>query len=145
MGVCPDRRILCLPRVAASLTALVIMRRVVLKTWPGVGPLLVTLAAFHPIVFFYAGAVRWYPFAFLADALRAWAIWCALAVWVVRRDALSRIIAAVYVVVTTLIVMATANHYLLDVAAGALTAGVSVTFALIWERRRRADRVVATP
>jgi membrane-associated phospholipid phosphatase len=42
-------------------------------------------------------------------------------------------------------VMATANHYLLDVAAGALTAGVSVTFALIWERRRRADRVVATP
>jgi hypothetical protein len=77
MGVCPDRRILCLPRVAASLTALVIMRRVVLKTWPGVGPLLVTLAAFHPIVFFYAGAVRWYPFAFLADALRAWAIWCA--------------------------------------------------------------------
>lgn len=75
MSGCPDRRILCLPRVAASLMALVIMRRVVLKAWPGVGPLLVTLAAFHPLVFFYAGAVRWYPFAFLADALRSWAIW----------------------------------------------------------------------
>lgn len=34
----------------------------------------VWLAAFHPVLFFYAGAARWYPFAFLADALRRWAL-----------------------------------------------------------------------
>jgi len=72
----------------------------------------------------------------------AWAIWCALAVWVVRRDAISRTIAVAYVGVTSIIVIATANHYLLDVAAGALTAAVSVAFALIWERCRRPSRVV---
>ena len=72
----------------------------------------------------------------------AWAIWCALAVWTVRRDAVSRTIAIVYVVVTSVIVIATANHYLLDVAAGVLTASVSLTFALLWERRRRPARVI---
>lgn len=33
------------------------------------------LAAFHPIVFMYAGAARWYPFLLLAHALRARALW----------------------------------------------------------------------
>jgi len=72
----------------------------------------------------------------------AWAIWCALAVWVVRPDTISRVIAAVYIVITSLIVIATANHYLLDAAAGALTATVSAVVALAWERRRRPSRVV---
>jgi hypothetical protein len=74
-AVCPDRRILCFPRLAASLAAILILRRVVLRQWPRVGPTVATLAAFHPVVFMYAGAARWYPFAFLADALRAWALW----------------------------------------------------------------------
>ena len=43
--------------------------------WPKASPLWTALAAFHPIVFLYGGAVRWYAFAFLADALRAWALW----------------------------------------------------------------------
>jgi hypothetical protein len=122
--------------------------------YPVAPPRMLAAAGFVDIVSVTHAIGAWSTGAFASQANEyaampslhvAWAIWCALAVWVVRRDALSRIIAAVYVVVTTLIVMATANHYLLDVAAGALTAGVSVTFALIWERRRRADRVVATP
>lgn len=75
MVVCPDRRLLCFPRLAASLAAIILLRRVVLRQWPRAGPTVVALAAFHPVVFMYAGAVRWYPFAFLADALRAWALW----------------------------------------------------------------------
>jgi hypothetical protein len=75
VAVCPDRRLLSLPRLAASLAAIVFLRRVVLQQWPRVGLTVATLAAFHPILFMYAGAVRWYPFAFLADAIRAWALW----------------------------------------------------------------------
>jgi hypothetical protein len=74
-AVVPDRRILCFPRLAASLAAVLILRSVVLQRWPRVGPTVATLAAFHPLVFMYAGAVRWYPLAFLSDALRAWALW----------------------------------------------------------------------
>jgi hypothetical protein len=75
IALCPDRRILCLPRLAASMAAILILRRVVARHCPRVGVTAATLAAFHPIVFMYAGAVRWYPFAFLADALRAWGLW----------------------------------------------------------------------
>jgi hypothetical protein len=74
-AVCADRRILCVPRLVASLAGILVLRRVVLRQWPEVGPTVATLAAFHPVVFMYAGAVRWYPFALLADAVRAWALW----------------------------------------------------------------------
>jgi hypothetical protein len=75
VSLCPDRRILCLPRVAASLAAILLLRQVVMRQWPRLGPFAPALAAFHPIVFMYAGAARWYPYAFLADAVRAWALW----------------------------------------------------------------------
>jgi len=64
----------------------------------------------------------------------AWALWCAVAVWSIRRDVLSRTIAVAYAVLTALVVMATANHYFLDVAAGVATTAVSVGVALLWER-----------
>jgi hypothetical protein len=41
----------------------------------GLSRLSMALALLHPIVFMYGGAARWYPFALLADALRAWALW----------------------------------------------------------------------
>jgi hypothetical protein len=65
-----------------------------------------------------------------------WAVWCALAVWAFRRDALSRGLACAYVVVTSVVVMATANHFFLDVAAGVAAAAVSGAAAWWWERRR---------
>jgi hypothetical protein len=70
----------------------------------------------------------------------AWALWCVFAVWSVRRDVLSRAIAVAYAAVTAIAVLATANHYFLDVAAGMLTAAVAAGAALAWERRRPAVR-----
>jgi hypothetical protein len=67
-----------------------------------------------------------------------WAVWCAVAVWVVRRDVLSRALACVYIVATAVVVMATANHYFLDVVAGAAAGGVSVLAAWWWQQRRAA-------
>jgi len=76
----------------------------------------------------------------------AWALWCAVALWSIRRDVVSRTIAVGYAVMTAVVVMATANHYFLDVAAGVATTAVSVGVATVWERhsplRRGARRGV---
>ena len=78
----------------------------------------------------------------------AWALWCAGAVWLVRKDWISRAVAVAYAVGTSVIVLATANHYFLDVAAGAATAAVAYgTAVTVARRRERAghERVAAAP
>lgn len=71
----------------------------------------------------------------------AWALWCAGAIWLVRKDPLSRIVAVAYATGTAVIVLATANHYFLDVAAGAATTVVAYGMAVAVARRReRAGR-----
>jgi hypothetical protein len=52
----------------------------------------------------------------------AWAVWCALAIYPVARHWTVRVLAIAYPLVTTLVVVATGNHFFLDVAAGALLA-----------------------
>jgi hypothetical protein len=73
----PDRRVLPIPRIVASFTAIVLLRDVARRRWTASPPVWTALAAFHPVVFMFVGAVRWYPFALLADGLRAWALWAA--------------------------------------------------------------------
>jgi membrane-associated phospholipid phosphatase len=55
----------------------------------------------------------------------AWAVWCALALYPVVRHWALRALAVAYPLVTTLVVVATGNHYFLDVIAGALLACVT--------------------
>jgi len=71
----------------------------------------------------------------------AWALWCALAVWVVRKDRLARGLAAGHAGLTSVVVLATANHYLLDVLAGGLTAGAACLVVMLapWRTREDAD------
>ena len=71
----------------------------------------------------------------------AWAVWCALALWPVWRHWALRALAVAYPVVTTLVVVATGNHFFLDAAAGALLAclsWVAVTRATAWLSARAA-------
>jgi hypothetical protein len=70
----------------------------------------------------------------------AWALWCAVAVWSTRRDAVSRVVSAAYAITTCVVVMATANHYFLDVAAGFATTALAVGAARWWERRAGGSR-----
>ncbi len=61
-------------RIAAAAAAIALVARTLagrfeLPRWAFV------LAAAHPIVLFYAGSARWYPFLLLAHSLRAYAIW----------------------------------------------------------------------
>jgi membrane-associated phospholipid phosphatase len=55
----------------------------------------------------------------------AWAVWCALALYPVARHWALRALAAAYPLMTTLVVVATGNHFFLDVIAGALLACVT--------------------
>jgi membrane-associated phospholipid phosphatase len=52
----------------------------------------------------------------------AWAVWCALAVYPVARHWAIRALVVAYPLVTALVVVATGNHFFLDVFAGALLA-----------------------
>jgi membrane-associated phospholipid phosphatase len=55
----------------------------------------------------------------------AWAVWCALALYPVVRQRAMRVLVAAYPVMTTLVVVATGNHYFLDAVAGTLLAGLT--------------------
>ncbi|WP_419995276.1 phosphatase PAP2 family protein [Streptomyces boninensis] len=52
-----------------------------------------------------------------------WALWCGLVVWRHARSRTVRVLALAYPVVTALVVMGTANHYLLDAVAGVAVMG----------------------
>ncbi|MGN6372056.1 MAG: phosphatase PAP2 family protein [Solirubrobacteraceae bacterium] len=56
----------------------------------------------------------------------AWAVWCGVALWRMSPRRSVRALALLYPLLTTVVVLSTANHYLLDVLAGALTAAVAV-------------------
>jgi hypothetical protein len=68
------RWLINLVRVLASTGALWITANLVRRQF-GFARVYVCIAALHPVVFMYAGAARWYPFLFLAHALRALSIW----------------------------------------------------------------------
>ena len=67
-------QLLALERVVASLVAVVVLSLVVSRRYR-LSETISPLAAFHPIVFMYGASVRWYPFLFLAQALRVYGIW----------------------------------------------------------------------
>lgn len=75
----------------------------------------------------------------------AWALWCTLAMWSVRRHRPARAVAAGYSALVIIAVMATGNHYFLDVVAGAVTAAVASAAALLGPRLLSALRAGRSP
>ena len=73
----------------------------------------------------------------------AWAVWCALALYPVVRSWILRALIVAYPLMTTLVVVATGNHYFLDALAGtllAVAAWVAVTRIGAWLTVRRDTR-----
>ncbi len=67
----------------------------------------------------------------------AWAAWCGVVLWrIAPRARVGRTLALLYPCLTALAVMATGNHYLLDVLAGVATAALAALLAAGIERRR---------
>jgi hypothetical protein len=59
----------------------------------------------------------------------AWAAWCSLATWQLSSRRWARVLALLYPFATTFAVLATGNHYLLDVLAGIGTFLLALVFA----------------
>ncbi|MGH2832983.1 MAG: phosphatase PAP2 family protein, partial [Solirubrobacteraceae bacterium] len=66
----------------------------------------------------------------------AWATWCTLAMWAMTRRRWLRVLAVLYPLLTTVAVLGTGNHYLLDVLAGVLTALLALALVTLLSRRR---------
>ena len=65
-----------------------------------------------------------------------WAVWAGLAVWRLSRRPVVRLLAVAHPVVTSVVVVATANHWLLDVVAGAMLVLVVDAAVSVWRDRR---------
>ncbi|HUQ62162.1 MAG TPA: phosphatase PAP2 family protein [Acidimicrobiales bacterium] len=74
----------------------------------------------------------------------AWALWCVFAAWIIWRSWGARVLVALHFVATSVVIMATANHYLLDAVAGVATGAVGIFVAEAWARRR-ATKVQPAP
>jgi PAP2 superfamily len=61
------------------------------------------------------------PYAAMPSLHTAWAVWAAGAVGIVARRRLIRVAVWAYPLLTVLVILATANHYVLDAVAGLLT------------------------
>jgi hypothetical protein len=68
-----------------------------------------------------------------------WALWCGVMLWRHGGTRAAKVAGVVYPLVTTLVVMGTANHYFLDAAAGAAVMGVGLLLAPLV--MRRTDRI----
>jgi hypothetical protein len=55
-----------------------------------------------------------------------WALWCGVMLWRYGRTPLAKTVGVAYPLITTLVVMGTANHYFLDALAGALVMGAGL-------------------
>lgn len=58
-----------------------------------------------------------------------WALWCGLMLWRYGGTRLTKVLGVAYPLLTALVVMGTANHYLLDAVAGVATMGVGLLLA----------------
>jgi hypothetical protein len=64
----------------------------------------------------------------------AWAAWCTVVVWRLTRRAWLRALAVLYPCMTAFAVLATGNHYVLDVLAGLGTLALAIVLAAILPR-----------
>ncbi|KQX52794.1 MULTISPECIES: phosphatase PAP2 family protein [unclassified Streptomyces] len=55
-----------------------------------------------------------------------WALWCGVMLWRYGRTPLAKALGVAYPLVTALVVMGTANHYLLDAVGGAAVMGIGL-------------------
>jgi hypothetical protein len=64
----------------------------------------------------------------------AWALWCTLVVWSISKRRWLRVLAVLYPCLTAFAVLATGNHFVLDIVGGLAVAAVAA--AIVWLARR---------
>jgi hypothetical protein len=136
-----------------TLVAINVLGFIVFWLYPTAPPRLLAGSGFADVVASTGALGGWHTgplaaaanqFAAMPSLHMAWAVWCSLVMWSMtkeegpgssasgrlrhplRRQAWVRAVAVLYPCVTCVAVLATGNHYLLDVLAGVLTAGLAV-------------------
>ena len=97
------------------------------------------VATTHAVGSWHTGALASHAneFAAMPSLHVAWAAWCTLAIWRATTRVWLRALAVVYPLLTVFAVLATGNHFLLDVFGGLLAIAVSVLIVELAGRRRR--------
>jgi len=62
----------------------------------------------------------------------AWALWCGICIAVCARRMWVRVLGALYPVATVLVIVGTANHYVLDAVGGATVLGIGFLAQYLW-------------
>ncbi|MFN2607286.1 MAG: phosphatase PAP2 family protein [Acidimicrobiales bacterium] len=105
-----------------------------------------SLKAFGSLWSFDSGAMQKISnqFAAMPSLHFAWSLWCACALVPALRRRGAKVLAALYPAITLCAIVITANHYLLDAAAGAVTVGAGWLYATVttglWDRLRARRR-----
>jgi hypothetical protein len=86
------------------------------------------VAARHAFGDWHAGALASHAnqLAAMPSLHIAWAAWCALALWQISRRRWVRVLAVLYPCLTAFAVLATGNHFLLDIVAGLAALALAV-------------------
>lgn len=79
-------------------------------------------------------------FAAMPSMHAGWALWCAFSVVTLARRPLVRILAALYPIVTIMVIFSTANHYVVDVVAGLMITVVALITGFALHRPGNGDQ-----
>ena len=151
-------------RMRTQLVIINLIAFVVFWRYPLAPPRMFPALGYHDVIATSHALLSWHSGVLVHDADQlaampslhvAWAAWCGLALWQLYRRRAVAVLAIAYPLLTAFVVIATGNHYLLDVLAGFATvlAALAVHWALgraLALRHRRkvavlepADRAVA--
>ena len=111
--------------------------------FPTAPPRLLVGGGFHDTLSAYSGWGWWgtdasvpqgaaalaNQFAAMPSLHVAWSVWCAATLLTQVRNPVVRVLAVLYPVLTAVVVLATANHFVLDVVAGAVLWALADAFA----------------
>ncbi len=117
-----------------TLVAINVLGLAVFWLYPTAPPRLLAGSGFDDVVASTGALGGWHTgplaaaanqFAALPSLHMAWAVWCSLVMWSLTERLWVRVVAVLYPCVTCVAVLATGNHYLLDVLAGVATAALA--------------------
>jgi membrane-associated phospholipid phosphatase len=118
-----------------TLVAINVLGLLVFWRYPVAPPRMLTSSGFSDVVASTHPFGQWHTGSIAADANQfgampslhlAWAAWCSLALWRMSTRTWVRALALLYPLLTTFAVLATGNHYLLDVLAGVATLALAL-------------------
>lgn len=144
------------PLLRSALVIATVSALVVYATWPLAPPRFVVAGAVdtvtqHPVVWAKEGAAGFVnEFAAMPSLHVGWAVWCAVAVVVVLQSRW-RHLAWLYPATTTWVVLASANHYVLDAVGGTLVVLVPLylcglrTRDLVWSPAQEVATMRSAP